>query len=100
MKTLLIALTTAALWGISIVALHVSDQPVRAQESTPTPIVDLGLQSDAVFSLIGPEPKITWRAFDGVDHFQLTATLQAGRVSRADPFLHSTHSGRDEDDLR
>lgn len=86
MKIILLAIRLSMLCGIAGAALLASNQMAEAQDATPTSISDLGLDREAVFGLIRPKPRISWRATAGVDHFRLTATLQAARVNAADPF--------------
>jgi len=87
MKLLALVLGTVAIAVTLTLAMSRSDATrVHAQTPTPTPITDLGANWDSASGLIGPTPVIRWRTVQGIDHFQLTATLQAVRVNRADPF--------------
>lgn len=64
------------------------DRTATAQTptGTPTVIADLGLVFDQVVGTVGDDPRITWTTTPQVDHFELTGTLNAVRVNKADPF--------------
>lgn len=81
-------LTSARLLAVAgvVAASPALARAARAQEPTPTPVADLGLDTDAVFGLIGPSPLIRWRPLAAAASFRLTGSLYAGRVNRADPF--------------
>jgi len=84
-----LAHSSATAGGLLVIVGSLNAVPVRAQTTppvTPTPIVDFGLQRDEVLGLIGANAKITWHTNPTVDHFELTASLLAVRVNRADPF--------------